>query len=129
MKTKYLSVIGLIGIALVGVCCKSGPDKTSSTKPISAADQAAIKGILKAAKPTLYRVQFDGGKDTMGSKKLDLASVRQTLTTGGAGAFAYLADDGDILICHKGTQPRRLLEGDLGMEKVARLEKIINSYR
>jgi hypothetical protein len=132
MKTKYLYVIGLIGIILIGVCYKSGAaDKksTTNTKRISAADKAAIKEILKGAKPTSYRVQFDGGKDTMGAKKLALASVRQTQKSGSAGALAYLADDGDIMICWKGTQPRKLLEGDLGAEKVARLDAILARYR
>lgn len=131
MKTRYLSVIGLIGIGLIGVCFKSGanPASTRSTKQISAADKAAIKEILKGAKPGSYRVQFDGGKDTMGSKKLALASVRQTQKSGSAGALAYLADDGDILICDKGTQPNVLLEGALGKEKVAKLQGILAKYR
>ena len=128
MKTRYLSVIVLIGIAMVGVCYMSGAEQKTRTKQISAADKAAIKDILKSAKPAAYRVQFDGGKATMGAKKLALASVRQTQRTS-AGALAYLADDGDILICDKGTQPNVLLEGQLGKEKVAKLQGILAKYR
>jgi hypothetical protein len=129
MKTRYLSVIVLIGIAMVGVCYLSGAEQKTRTKQISAADKAAIKDILKGAKPGAYRVQFDGGKDSMGAKKLALASVRQTQKSGSAGALAYLADDGDILICDKGTQPNVLLEGQLGKEKVAKLQGILAKYR
>ena len=129
MKTRYLSVIGFIGISLIGVCYLSGAEQKTRTKQISAADKAAIKEILKGAKPTSYRVQFDGGKDTMGSQKLSLASVRQMQKGGSAGALGYLADDGDILICDKGTQPNVLLEGQLGKEKVAKLQGILAKYR
>jgi hypothetical protein len=129
MKAKYFSVIGLIGIALLGVCCKSGPESTPGTKRLSAADKTAIKEILRGAKPSLYRVQFDGGKDTMGSKKLTLAGVRQTLKTGSAGSLTFLADDGDTLVCDKGTQPNRVLEGNLGKEKAARLQAFAARFR
>jgi hypothetical protein len=127
MKTKYLSVIGLIGIAILGVCCKSGPDKTSSTKHISAADKAAIKAIFKVADAKNYRIWFDGGKDTMGSKKLTLASVKQGGRTG-IGTGAFLVDD-DIGICWKGTVPFKVFEGQLGLEKMQRLNTIMAKYQ
>jgi hypothetical protein len=127
MKAKYLSVIGLIGIAILGVCCKSGPDKPSTNKHVSAADKAAIKEIFKGADAKNYRIWFDGGKDTMGSKKLTLADVKQAGKTG-IGTGAILLDD-DIGICYKGTVPWRVIEGQLGKEKVLRLNTIIARYQ
>lgn len=129
MKTKYLTVIGLIGIALAGVCFISAaeqPAKTSA-KRISAADKAAIKAILKGADANNYRIEFDGGKDSMGAKKLTLASVRQGGRTG-AGTGAFLVDY-DIMICWKGTVPFKVFEGQLGREKMERLNKIMAKYQ
>lgn len=126
MKAKYLSIIGLIGIAILGVCCKSGPDTTTNKKHISAADKAAIKEIFKGASAKDYRIWFDGGKDTMGSKKLTLASVKQAARTG-VGTGAFLVDD-DIGMCYKGTVPWNVFEGQLGKEKVQRLNVIIARY-
>jgi hypothetical protein len=127
MKIKYLALI--LGIAVVGVCCISGAEQKATTnkKRISAADKAAIKEILKGADANNYRVQFDGGKDTMGAKKLSLASVKQAGRTG-AGTGAYLVDD-DIMICHKGTVPWKTIEGQLGKEKVQRLNSIMAKYQ
>jgi len=132
MKAKYLSVIGLVGVALLVVSCKSGGDQTSTsttpgTKRISAADKAAIKEIFRGVDANNYRIQFDGGKDTMGSKKLTLASVKQAGKTG-VGTGAFLVDD-DVMICHKGTVPWRVIEGQLGKEKLQRLNIIITKYQ
>lgn len=130
MKARYLSVIGLIGIAILGVCCKSGGDQTSTTtgpKRISAADKAAIKEIFRGADANNYRIEFDGGKDTMGSKKLTLASVKRGGTTG-VGTGAFLVYD-DIMICWKGTVPFNVFEGQLGREKMQRLNKIMTKYQ
>lgn len=126
MKMKYLALI--LGIAVVGVCCISGaePKATMHKKHISAADKAAIKGLLKGADTKNYRIWFDGGKDTMGSKKLTLASVKQGGRTG-AGTGAFLVDD-DIGICHKGTVPFKEFEGQLGKEKMQRLNAIMAKY-
>jgi hypothetical protein len=127
MKIKYLALI--LGIAVVGVCCISGAEQKAATykKRISAADKAAIKEIFKGADAKNYRVQFDGGKDTMGAKKLSLASVKQAGRTG-AGTGAYLVED-DIMICHKGTVPWKTIEGQLGKEKVQRLNSIMAKYQ
>jgi hypothetical protein len=126
MKIKYLAII--LGIAVVGVCCISGAEQKATTKKrISAADKAAIKELLKGADAKNYRVAFDGGKDTMGSKKLTLASVKQAGRTG-AGTGAFLVDD-DIMICWKGTVPFKEFEGQLGKEKVQRLNTIMAKYR
>lgn len=129
MKTKYLSVIGLIGIAILGVCCKSGGDTSPTTNPkrISAADKAAIKEIFKGADAKNYRIWFDGGKDTMGLKKLTLADIKQGGKTG-VGTGAFLVDD-DIGICWKGTVPLRIFEGQLGVEKMQRLNRIMERYQ
>ena len=127
MKTKYPFVIGLIGIALIGICYKSGAEDMARTKKISAADKAAIKEILRGADAKNYRVQFDGGKDSMGAKKLTLASVRQGGRTG-AGTGAFLVDD-DIMICWKGTVPFKEFEGQLGQEKMKRLNTIMAKYK
>lgn len=126
MKAKYLSVIGLIGIAILGVCCKSGGDQTTNQKRISAADKAAIKEIFKGADPKNYRIWFDGGKDTMGSKKLTLASIKRSGRTG-VGTGNFLVDD-DIGVCDKGTVPWRIFEGQLGHEKVQNLNSIMARY-
>jgi hypothetical protein len=127
MKIKYLALI--LGIAVVGVCCISGAEQKATTnkKRISAADKAAIKEILKSADANHYRVQFDGGKDTMGSKKLTLASVKQAGRTG-AGTGAFLVDD-DVMMCYKGTVPFKEFEGKLGKEKVQRLNAIMAKYQ
>jgi len=135
MRIKYLLTLTLVGIAAIGVCYTSGAEKTApaektamkNTKRISAADKAAIKEILKGADANAYRVQFDGGKDTMGSKKLSLASVKQAGRTG-AGTGAFLVDD-DIMICYKGTVPFKEFEGRLGKEKVQRLNAIMAKYQ
>ena len=130
MKAKYLSVIGLIGVALLAVSCKSGGDQTSTTtgaKRISAADKASIKEIFRGVDAKNYRIQFDGGKDTMGTKKLTLASVKQAGRTG-VGTGAFLVDD-DVMICHKGTVPWKAIEGQLGQEKVQRLNAIMARYQ
>lgn len=129
MKIKYLLTLTLAGIAAIGVCYTYGAEKkpTTNKKRISAADKAAIKEILKGADTKAYRVQFDGGKDTMGAKKLTLASVKQAGRTG-AGTGAYLVDD-DIMICYKGTVPIREFEGQLGKEKTARLNSILAKYQ
>jgi hypothetical protein len=129
MKTKYLSAISLIGVGLLVVCCKSGENQasTTSTRRISAADKAAIKELFKGVDPSTYRLEFDGGKDTMGSKKLTLASVKQAGRTG-VGTGAFLVDD-DVMICHKGTAPWKVIEGQLGKEKVQRLNTIIAKYQ
>jgi hypothetical protein len=138
MKIKYLALI--LGIAVVGVCCISGAEQKATTnkksstysaptnkKRISAADKAAIKDLLKGADAKNYRVQFDGGKDTMGAKKLTLASVKQAGRTG-AGTGAFLVDD-DIMICWKGTVPFKEFEGQLGKEKMQRLNTIMAKYQ
>ena len=104
---RRLAVVGPpIGVALLAVSCKSGGDQTSTTagaKRISAADKASIKEIFRGVDAKNYRIQFDGGKDTMGSKKLTLASIKQGGRTG-VGTGAFLVDD-DIGICWKGTVP------------------------
>jgi hypothetical protein len=127
MKIKYLALIA--GIAVAGVCCISGAEQKATTtkKRISAADKAAIKDLLKGADAKNYRVQFDGGKDTAGAKKLTLADVKQAGRTG-PGTGAYLVDD-DIMICYKGTVPYNVFEGQLGKEKVQRLNTILAKYR
>src|SRR2546423_13314848 len=114
MKIKYFALI--LGIAVVGVCCISGAEKKATTykKWISAADKAAIKEIFKGADAKNYRIQFDGGKDTMGSKKLSLAGVKQGVWTA-AGTGAFLVDD-DIMICWIGTVPFKQFEGELCKE-------------
>jgi hypothetical protein len=129
MKLKYPLILTIVGVAAVGLCYNSGgaePMK-KTTKRISAADKAAIKELLKGADQNAYRVQFDGGKDSAGAKKLTLASVKQAGRTG-AGTGAYLVDD-DIMICYKGTVPWKVFEGQLGKEKVARLDSILARYR
>jgi hypothetical protein len=127
MKIKYLALI--LGIAVLGVCCISGAEQKAATnkKRISAADKAAIKELLKGADANNYRVQFDGGKDAMGAKKLTLASVRQGGRTG-AGTGAFLVED-DIMICWKGTVPFKVFEGQLGREKMQRLNAIMARYQ
>jgi hypothetical protein len=130
MKPKYLLILTLVGLVAAGICYNSGaaePAMTKSKKRISAADKAAIKELLKGADQNAYRVQFDGGKDSMGAKKLTMASVRQAGRTG-AGTGAYLVDD-DIMICYKGTVPWKTIEGQLGKEKVQRLNSIIAKYQ
>ena len=129
MKLKYLLILTLAGAAAIGVCYTSFAEQapTKSKKRISAADKAAIKELLKGADQNAYRVQFDGGKDTLGAKKLTLASVKQAGRTG-AGTGAYLVDD-DIMICYKGTVPWKVIEGQLGKEKTARLNSIMAKYQ
>ena len=143
MKLKYL-ILSLVGIAVVGVCYTSGAEKATTekavtekattekaamknTKKISAADKKAIMEILKGADQNAYRVQFNGGKDTMGAKKLTLASVKQAGRTG-PGTGAFLVDD-DIMICYKGTVPYKVFEGQLGKEKAQRLNTIMAKYQ
>ncbi|MFZ1221499.1 MAG: hypothetical protein WAO00_19580 [Chthoniobacterales bacterium] len=129
MKLKYPLILTIVGVAAVGLCYNSGgaePMK-KTTKRISAADKAAIKELLKGADQNAYRVQFDGGKDTAGAKKLTLGSVKQAGRTG-AGTGAYLVED-DIMICYKGTVPWKTLEGQLGKEKVQRLNAIMAKYQ
>ncbi|MDP9099083.1 MAG: hypothetical protein M3N48_08835 [Verrucomicrobiota bacterium] len=123
MKIKYLALI--LGIAVVGVCCISGAEQKATTykKRISAADKAAIKELFKGADAKNYRIAFDHGRDTMGSKKLTLASVKQAGRTG-----AFLVDD-DIMICWKGTVPFKEFEGQLGKEKMQRLNTIMAKYQ
>jgi hypothetical protein len=127
MKIKYLALI--LGIAVVGVCCISGAEQKATTnkKRISAADKAAIKELLKGADAKNYRVQFDGGRDTMGAKKLTLASVKQAGRTG-AGTGAFIVED-DIMICWRGTVPFKEFEGKLGKEKIQRLNAIMAKYQ
>jgi hypothetical protein len=127
MKIKYLALI--LGIAVVGVCCISGAEQKATTnkKRISAADKAAIKEIFKGANAKNYRIWFDGGKDTMGSKKLTLASIKQGGRTG-VGTGAFLVDE-DIGICWKGTVPFKEFEGQLGREKVQRLNATMLRYQ
>ena len=126
MKIKYLALI--LSIAVLGVCGISGAEQKAAInkKRISAADKAAIKGLLKGADAKNYRIWFDGGKDTMGAKKLTLASVKQGGRTG-AGTGAFLVDD-DIGYCWKGTVPFKVFEGQLGKEKVQRLNAIMAKY-
>jgi hypothetical protein len=127
MKIKYLALI--LGIAVVGVCCISGAERkaTINKKQISAADKAAIKDLLKGADAKNYRVQFDGGRDTAGSKKLTLADVKQAGRTG-PGTGAVLVED-DIMICYKGTVPYSVFEGQLGKEKAQKLNTILAKYQ
>ncbi|MFN2621280.1 MAG: hypothetical protein ABR611_00395 [Chthoniobacterales bacterium] len=129
MKIKYLALI--LGIAVVGVCCISGAEKKATTytktKHISAADKAAIKELFKGADAKNYRIEFDRGRDTMGAKKLTMASVKQAGRTG-AGTGAFLVDD-DIMICWKGTVPFKEFEGQLGKEKIQRLNTIMAKYQ
>lgn len=136
MKTKYLSVIGLIGIAILGVCCKSGVDQASTTtnqKQISAAEKAAIKELFKGADPSTYRLEFDGGRDTMGTKKLTMADVQQMQKTGdpggNVGRVVFIAKDSGVMYIFKATTARKTLEGQLGRERVARLDQIMAKYR
>ena len=131
IKTKYFALV--IGTAVVGVCCLFGAEQkmtekaTTNKKRISAADKAAIKDLLKGADAKNYRIEFDGGKDTMGAKKLTMASVRQAGKTG-PGTGAFLVDD-DVMICYKGTVPYNVFEGQLGREKMQKLNAILAKYR
>jgi hypothetical protein len=129
MKLKYLVILGLVGLAAIGICYNSVAEQapTKSKKRISPADKAAIKELLKGADQNAYRVQFDGGKDTIGAKKLTLASVKQAGRTG-VGTGVFLVDD-DIMICWKGTVPWKVFEGQLGKEKVQRLNTIMAKYQ
>jgi hypothetical protein len=130
MKPKYLLILTLVALVAAGICYNSGaaePAMTKSKKRISAADKAAIKELLKGVDQNAYRVQFDGGKDSMGAKKFTMASVRQAGKTG-AGTGNYLVED-DVSICHRGTVPWKTIEGQLGREKVQRLNSIIAKYQ
>lgn len=133
MKTKYLSVIGLIGIAILGVCCKSGGDPETTPKGISAADKAAIKALFKGADPSTYRLEFDGGRDTMGTKKLTMADVLQLQKVSDPseriGYVEFIVRDSGVMYIWRATTNRKVLEGQLGLERVARLDQIVAKYR
>ncbi|MEN3368262.1 MAG: hypothetical protein V7609_405 [Verrucomicrobiota bacterium] len=135
MKTKYLLLLGLIGIAILGVCCKSSDQASTTTnlKRVSAADKAAIKELFKGADPSTYRLEFDGGRDTMGTKKLTLADVQQLQKTSDpsarVGYVEFISRDCGVLYIWRATINRKVLEGQLGLERVARLDRIIAKYQ
>jgi len=44
---------------------------------VSAQDRAELVGIFKGVDPSLYRLQFDGGRETYGDAKISMQDIRQ----------------------------------------------------
>jgi hypothetical protein len=157
MKTKYPSVVGLLVAVLIGLSFqlfaqekratpgpaaapqkdisaadKLEPRASAPQNKISAADKAAIMAMFKGVDPSKYRLEFDGGKQTMGSKKVSMAEIRQVSKVENPGNEAarvvFIAKDRGVMICLKSTVNRKVLEGALGSEKVARLNQILAKY-
>jgi hypothetical protein len=101
-------------------------------KPVLApADKAAIKEIFKDVDPNLYRLEFDGGKDVMGNKKItpsEITQIRKARNPLDEVGYIVLMvrDDGCIFIlaATKGGK----LESVLGQEKALRLKQIMAKY-
>lgn len=135
MKNISYSAVSLIIMLVFGVSSHLFSQERSSAeahKKISAEDKAAIKEIFKGVDPAKYRLEFDGGKDTMGSKKVSMADVKQTKTVSHAGEEAnrvtFIARDSGVVYCYTETVNKRVLEGVIGKEKVARLNQIMAKY-
>ena len=45
---------------------------------VSAQDKAEIVEIFEGVDPSLYRLQFDGGRETFGTAKISMRDIRQT---------------------------------------------------
>ena len=88
MKIKYPSVVGLVVAVIAGLSFQvfaaekpAATEKSTTTaqnrKPISAADKKAIKEIFKGVDSSKYRLQFNGGKEVVGSKRVSMRQLEQ----------------------------------------------------
>jgi hypothetical protein len=138
MKSSYAVMISFIGLFIIGISPQIFSQEeqratAGAPKRISAEDKAAIKEIFKGVNPSKYRLEFDGGKDTMGSKKVSMADIKQVQSVehpsgNDAARVVFIAKDRGVMFCFKVTVNRRVLEGQLGKEKLARLDQIMAKY-
>ena len=108
-----------------GICC-------AGAVHLSAADKKAIKEIFKGVDSSKYRLQFNGGKEVVGSKRVSmrqLEQVRKITNPGEAAGWVVLivSDDGIVYIV-AASHGQTELEGLLGKEKTARLNQIAAKY-
>lgn len=100
-------------------------------KKISPEDKAAIKEIFKGVDPSKYRLEFDGGKEVMGSKKVKMGDINQ-IEKGGkpdsTDRVIIAVRDRGIVVFIAVSIRNRALEGQLGSEKLARLNQITAKY-
>ena len=101
---------------------------------ISEADKAEIKDIFKGVDPNRYRLEFNGGKEVIGTKKISmsqLSQVRKMRSKGEETAEVLLATrDGGVMYVLVVSRPTvEDLRGILGQEKVLRLNQITAKYK
>ena len=134
MKMKSSVVAGFVALFTIGMSLPlfaQNQRAAAAPKKISAEDKAAIKEIFKGIDPSKYRLEFDGGKDVMGSKKVTMARIKQ-IEKGGtpdSNNWVILAtQDKGVVHIFAVSGSARVLQGVLGKEKLARLQQIEAKY-
>jgi hypothetical protein len=100
-------------------------------KPISAEDKKAIVALFKDADPTMYRLQFNEGKEVYGKRQIkmdELEQIKKVRNPAGENGYVVLAvkDDG-IMFIFAATKGK--VESLLGREKTAKLNTIMAKYQ
>ncbi|MFN8344365.1 MAG: hypothetical protein U0X91_05155 [Spirosomataceae bacterium] len=123
-KLLNLSVSTLMLLLMVQISVKA-------QKPISAEDKKAIVALFKDADPTMYRLQFNDGKEVYGKRQIkmdELEQIKKVRNPAGENGYVVLAvkDDGIMLIF---AATKGKVESLLGREKAAKLNTIMTKYQ
>lgn len=139
MKKKIGMVIGAclalsIGLSLLALGAQERVAKTGGQakkeKAISAADQRAIRALFKDVDQSKYRLQFNQGKRTLGTRKVEMQDMEQVKKfrnpAEAAGWIVLIVEGKDVIYVL--AVGKSELESVLGKEKAAKLNQIMAKY-
>lgn len=102
-------------------------------KSISPEDQREIISLFKDVDPSKYRLEFNGGTVTAGTKKVEMSDLEQVRRTGnpsgGADRVILIIKDRGVMFILAVTGRSRALADLLGAGKAAQLEQIMAKYQ
>jgi len=102
-------------------------------KPISAEDKKAVIALFKGIDPSKYRLEFNHGRESYGTKKIEMSDLKQVRKISNPGeesgwVILIVEDDGVMYILAATHGDQSQLEEVLGKEKTARLNQIMAKY-
>lgn len=98
---------------------------------ISKEDQAAIQELFKGVDKSKYRLQFNGGTQTVGTRKVamkDLETVKKVRNPVESAGYIVLIVEGKDVVYVLAVGSKELTSV-LGKEKVAKLNSIMTKYQ
>jgi hypothetical protein len=109
---------------------KPAADHGKRPTHISPADQRAIEALFKGVDQSKYHLQFENGKRTIGTKKVEMSELEQVKkirNPGEAAGWIILIVEGNDVIYVLAVGGSEL-ESVLGKEKAAKLNQIVAKY-